>query len=116
MSYRFIYSNADKERIIPAVLIDKRATISAIANQNGGVIKSFADTQVALIDATAILYKIESDKGNLVGYFSLKVVREGVVVLLQFELRPAYEQYNSNIMTEINNFMSSGSWTVDFLN
>jgi hypothetical protein len=116
VSYRFIYSNPDKERIIPAVLIDKRATITSIANQTGNVIKLFVDTQVALISSDVLLYKIETANGNLVGYFSIKIVREGVAVILQFELRPAYEQYNTIIMTEINNFMSSGSWSADYLN
>lgn len=116
LEYRFIYCNQEAPRIIPSVLIDKRAAIPAIANQVGSVIKSFVDTQVAFVTNTTLFYKIESKSGgNLAGYFSLQVIRSGVVALLQYELRPAFEQFNSIILGEINNFTANGSWNADWL-
>ena len=115
--YRFIWSNQEAARIIPSVLIDKRAAIPAIANQVGSVIKAFTDTQVAFVTDTTLFYRIESKSGgNLAGYFTLQVIRQGVVALLQYELRPAFEQFNSTILTEINTFMSTGgAWEADYL-
>lgn len=116
MTYRFIYSQSEKNRIVPAVLIDKRAAVTGMANQIGSVIKSITDSQVAIIDETCIFYKIETEGGNLAGYFTLKVIREGTVSLLQYELRPPFEQFSSVISGIINNFMVAGKWVYDYLN
>lgn len=116
LKYRFIYSNSEAPRIVPSVLIDKRATIPAIANQVGTVIKAFVDTQVALVTNTTLFYKIETrDGGNLAGYFSLQVVQSEVVALLLYELRPAFEQFINQITHEINTFVASGDWNYDYL-
>lgn len=116
LEYRFVYSNAEANRLIPAVLIDKRAAIPAIASQVGPVIKAFTDTQVAFVTDTTLCYRIEKrDGGNLAGYFTLQVVRQGVVALLQYELRPAFEQFNSIIQGEINSFVAAGLWASDYL-
>lgn len=114
MSYRLIYSPSEVNRIIPAVLIDKRASIQAISGQNGVTIQAFTDGQVALA-AGCIFYKIETFDGNVAGYFTLKVVREGVVSLLQYELRPPFQQFDQQISQIVSNFIASGDWQFDNL-
>lgn len=114
MSYRLIYSPSEVNRVIPAVLIDKRASILAISGQNGATIQAFANSQVALADG-CIFYKIETFDGNLVGYFTLKVIREGVVSLLQYELRPPFQQFDSQISQIVSNFIASSEWQFDNL-
>lgn len=116
MSYRFIYNNSEALRVIPSVLIDNRANIPEIKNKVGTVIKAFTDAQVAMVTNSTIHYKIETeDGGNLAGYFTLQLVRAGVVVLLQFELRPAFLQFSSIISAEISTFMQSGNCFFDTL-
>ena len=115
MSYRLIYDQPEASRVIMAVLIDKRAAIPDIKNKAGSVVKAFVDTQVSLVTSSTLFYKIETDTGHLAGYFTLQVVRTGVVALLQFELRAAFEQFNSQITQNINNFIASGQWSMDVL-
>lgn len=124
MTYRFIYSNSESNRIIPAVLIDKRAAIPEIKNQVGSVIKTYTDAQAALVTDTVIFYKIETDLGNLAGYFSLQVARlisepelipVYVASLLQYELRPAYQQFDTTISGLISNFITQSIWENDYL-
>lgn len=114
MTYRFIYSQAECNRIIPAILIDKRAAIPAIAGQIGSVIKAYTDAQVALVTGTCVFYKIETDMGNLAGFFSLSVGGSAVVIL-QYELRPAFEQFSATISGLIANFINNNSWSGDYL-
>lgn len=114
MNYRFIYSQSECSRVIPACLIDKRAAIPAISGQIGSVIKAYTDSQVALVTDTCVFYKIETDMGNLAGYFTLSVGGSAVVIL-QYELRPAFEQFSVVISGLIANFISNGTWQNDYL-
>lgn len=115
MSYRLIYSQSDCSRIIQSVLIDKRASVPEIKNQIGTAIKTFIDSQVAMVTDSTLFYKIETGNGNLAGYFTLTVVRTGVVSILQYELRPAFEQFSSEISKELANFINNGYWANDYL-
>lgn len=115
MSYRFIYSNFESKRIVPSVLIDKRAIVPEISGQIGSVIKSFTDAQSDLVNDDTAFYKIETETGNLAGYFSIRKVRQGVVSLLQYELRPAFEANTSEISAEIATFISENGWVYDTL-
>jgi hypothetical protein len=115
MTYRFIYSQSECNRIIPAVLIDKRASIDEIKNKAGSIIKAFTDQQVSLVTDTTIFYKIETDQGNLAGYFTLQVIRTGVVAILQYELRPAFVEFDLEISGLISNFIRDASYQQDYL-
>jgi len=115
MSYRFIYSQSECNRIIPSVLIDKRAAIPEIKNQAGSVIKTFTDGQVAMVTDTCVFYKIETDTGSLAGYFTFQVIRQGVAVILQYELRPAFEQFDAEISAQIATFITASTWENDYL-
>lgn len=113
--YRFIFSFAEKNRIIPSVLIDSRATIQAIKNQIGDVIKAYTDTQAAMVQPGDLFYKIEvSEKGNLVGYFTLRP-NDGAVSVIQYQLRPAFVPSDAVIQIEIGNFITSGAYKADSL-
>lgn len=116
MMYRFIYSNPDYPRIIQSVLTDKRSSIPAIKNKTGQVIKDYCDQVVSQVGDNVIVYKIETLEGNLAGYFSLSVYGQGSASLFQYELRPAFVQFDADISAEIYNFMQSGNWAVDILN
>lgn len=115
MSYRFIYSQSESNRIVPSVLIDKRAAIHEIKNQIGSVIKSFTDGQAAMITDKAIFYRIETNNGNIAGYATLAVIRDGVVSILQFELRPAFEQFSAEISANLSSFILNSDWVNDYL-
>lgn len=115
MSYRFIYSQSECNRLVPSVLIDKRAAIPEIKNQIGSVIKSFTDTQAAMITDKTIFYKIENSSGNVAGYATLAVIRDGVVSILQFELRPAFEQFSAEISANLSSFILNNEWVNDYL-
>lgn len=115
MSYRIIY-NEEYRRVIPAVLIDSRANISAISTAGGFAVKAYTDAQVALVTATVIPYKIETNEGNLAGYFNLSIgVNPKSAVILNAQLRPAFVQFNSEISQIISNFIISNDWQFDYL-
>lgn len=96
-------------------MTDKRASISAIRNKAGSIIKAYCDQVTSQIGDSSIFYKIETADGNLAGYFSLNVFSAGSVSLQMYELRPAFVQFDSVVSDEINNFMQSQNWTVDIL-
>ena len=111
--YRLIY-DIDYSRIMPAVIIDARASIPAITNQIGSVIKAYTDAEVAKVTSKVVPYKIETDQGVLVGYFTIRVI-VGFGSLYQYQLRPAFVQFNTVISQEISNFIASDDWKFDFL-
>lgn len=116
MTYRFIYAQADVRRIIQSVLIDSRASIPELAGKDGNVTKVFVDAQIAMVTGNVLFYKIELlPNSNLVGYFSLQVVRDGVVVILQKELRPAFHQFDAEISAQISSFITANLWKNDHL-
>lgn len=121
MTYTFIYE-PDHLRIMPAVLFEARADIPELKNQIGTVIKSYIDTQLALIKSNTIFYKIETELGVLAGYF---VVEVNDVMLLFFvvkrprlltkRLRPAFKQFQEAIDLEISIFIQENKWEPDVL-
>lgn len=116
MTYRFIYDRIDAARVLPSVLIDKRAAIDAISGKTGAIIKAYTDAQVAELGVGSLFYKIETDGGNLAGYFTVNVNNEDAGSLFQFELRPAFEQFSAVISQQISNFISGNGWLPDYLN
>jgi hypothetical protein len=103
------------KRTIPSVLIDSRATIPAIATKIGSVIKAFCDWETNMVTNSVLPYKIESyENGSLVGYFTIRM-NGGQAFLLQYQLRPAFVQFNTEISQEINTFVQSNLWKNDYL-
>lgn len=115
MSRRILYNESYK-RVIPAVLIDSRAFVPAITTATGYEVKAYTDAQVSLVTSTVIPYKIETDNGNLAGYFNLQVSTSPVSAsVLNKQLRPAFQQFESEINQEISNFIQSSNWKADYL-
>jgi hypothetical protein len=116
MTVRFIYE-PDYARLIPAILIDARASIPAIANQVGTVIKAYTDAAVAAVTPETIVYKLENtENGVIVGYMTVKTSNMGQIgILEEVTLRPAYQNMTAEISTLISNFIQSGSFKADIL-
>jgi len=115
MGFLFIYEPSEYQRIVPAVLIDSRASIPALANKTGNDIKAYTDVEVSRVAASpnVLFFRIETVKnkteiadGVLAGYFSIRVL--GRPVLYQYQLRPQFQQFSTHISAEIYNFISNG--------
>lgn len=125
MGFLFRYEPSEFQRVIPAVLIDSRASIPAIANQTGAVIKAYFDVEVTKANNPqgVLFFKIETIKnknqtadGVLVGYFSLAIKGFGVsATLYQFQLRPAFQQFSTQISAEIAIFIMNNEWKQYYL-
>lgn len=114
MSITIIYS-LDKSRIIPAVLIDNRAT-NGLAGKTGFEIKEVTDAAVEEVGVSDIFYILETDLGNLAGYFVLRVnISNFTVNLTNVELRPAFKSQNDEIQQQIALFINQGIWKTDIL-
>ena len=105
MNFNFTY-DIEYNRTMRAVINDSRGNITAIKNKVGSVMKAYADGQVNTVTVVSIPYKIETaDNGNLAGYFILRVNDEGGASLLSTQLRPAFEQFSTDISNQIINFI-----------
>lgn len=114
MTFNITY-NQEYKRVIPAVLIDGRGAIPTIQAAGGYEVKAYTDSQVALVTNTVIPYKIETDGGNLAGYFNIQAKSATRGVLQTYQLRPAFKQFDSQILGIITNFISSNEWIEDIL-
>src|ERR1700753_1135747 len=109
---RFIY-DIEYKRTIFGVLVDARKG-TPIANQIGIVIKNYVDGKIALVGPNSIPYKLETHSGTVAGYMTLEV--SGTIisaVLGQFVLRPAFQQFSTEILSEIGTFIQSNVWKSD---
>lgn len=114
MNYNFVYE-PNYERIVPAILIDNRASIPEIKNQVGYVIKAYVDSQLALLGNGSITYKVETNLGVLAGFFSINVnTTNKTAVLIMEQLRPAFKGF-AELTTQISNFILNGDWKIDYL-
>lgn len=115
MTYTIVFE-PDFSRILPAIIIEARATIPEIANQIGSVIKNYTDEKVALITDTCIFYKVETELGVISCIFSIQVNTSNKTALLQqLVYRPAFVQFSTEISNLIGNFIGLGSWQPDYL-
>lgn len=122
-AFRFIYEPSEFGRIIPACIIDARASIPAIKNQIGVVIKAYTDAEVEKVQSDILFFRIETintgagtSDGVLAGYFSISVKGNGITAgLYQFQLRSSFMVYSTQISNEIGNFISSNEWKQYYL-
>lgn len=115
MNYFIVYE-PDYSRVLPAILIDCRASIPEISNKAGSIIKSYTDIQVGQIGSFSVFYKIETDKGTVAGVFWIDVNTQDNTALLRSSwLRPAFAQFSVEINEIINNFIALKQWSIDFL-
>jgi hypothetical protein len=117
MTFRFIYQPSEYYRIIPAINIEARGSIAVIKNQIGSVIKAYNDTEISKIQSDVLFYKIETTDGVLAGYFSVRIKVNIAVhaVLLQYQLRPSFNSFVTQISAQINTFINNGTWNQDYL-
>ena len=115
MTYTFTFE-PDYSRIMMACIIDARASIPAIKNQVGSVIKDYVDEQLAMINSDSIVYKIETELGVLAGFFALQVnIKNKTATLITQVLRPAFKTV-SEIPVLIGNFINiTKVWQQDYL-
>lgn len=125
--FQMVFEPSEYQRIIPACLIDSRATIPAIANKIGAVIKYYTDVEVNKVknNQNVLFFKIETidrpntenlklEDGVLVGYFSLRVTGTKVT-LYQKQIRPSFTFLDAQISVEISNFIVSNQWKQYYL-
>lgn len=106
----------DYSRLIPAIEIDARSDNPAIRNQTGAVIKAYNDSILATINLNSLVYKVETDTGNLAGYFVLQVDPSNqTVVLSRLVTRPAFKVSVTQISSEIKQFITNGGYKQDYL-
>jgi len=121
--FQFIHEPSEYQRIIPAVLIDSRASIPAIKNKVGSVIKVYCDIEINNVknNPLVLFFKIETvdlpntenlklEDGVLVGYFSLVVLGGVKIIMYQRQIRPSFIFLDAQISVEISTFITSGQW------
>lgn len=114
MTYNFVYCD-EPRRIIPAIIVDNRASIPQIKNQVGNIIKFYIDSQLLLLGSTSITYKVETNLGVLAGFFSINVnTTNKTAILIMEQLRPAFKGF-AELTTQISNFILNGDWKIDYL-
>ena len=114
MTFRIIY-NQDYKRVIPAVLIDGRGSIPAIQETGGIATKDYTDSVVNMVNENTVPYKIETDTGNLVGYFNILVDINGNATLMNSQIRPAFQNFDAEISQLIITFIASNDWVFDYI-
>lgn len=96
------------------VIIDSQYNIALISNKLGVDIKAYTDAEVAKVVAGVIPYRMESDSGNLIGFLTLKTTGL-VAILYQYQLRPAFVQFDTIISQNISTFIAQNTWVQDIL-
>lgn len=114
MTWYLTYEPEIYQRIMFAVIVDNRTNIPAIKSAYGVAIDAYVSGQILLVLPDSLFYKIESENGNLAGFFTLDMLNNGVVLSL-FMLRPAFQQFNTEITEKINNFIISGDWQANLI-
>lgn len=100
--------------VLSGIILENRQAIASTKDKTGAEVKTFIDSQIALIADTVIPYIIETDNGNLVAFFSLKITA-GVATVLQLFIRNNFTDFQSAISQEISNFINHGNWRTDIL-
>jgi hypothetical protein len=109
MSYELTYE-LDYKRIISAVINDARNIIPQTKNQTGSVIYAYVQSQIMLVNPNVLMYRIESDQGNLAGYVGIRV-NNGIATQVLYQLRPAFNDLE--ISGVITNFIQTNSFLKD---
>jgi len=108
-----VVSSKEYARMVSAVIIDARAQLP-IKNKIGSVIKSYIDTKLAAITTNTLVYGLQTENCNLVGYFTL-IYNNGSVVFGEKLLRPAFLINDTDIQALITNFITTSQWNGDIL-
>lgn len=108
ISYRQEY-----EKIIQAIMIDNRLRLE-MNGQNGNIVQQKIDAEVSAIGNPPLFYVIESNSGNLCGYFYIKIVNDAGT-LGKKNYRPQYVKNFDEFDDMVTKFISSNQWKNDYL-
>lgn len=101
---------------MPAVLIDARASNPSLAGKVGSEIKSFTDGAVNKLGSLVLFYKLETLFGNIAGFLCITLGDMGnKVEKIDFVLRPAFQSFTEDLENQIQNFVQTNGYQVDFL-
>lgn len=110
----FVFTR-EYNRILQVVMIDSRS-LSMPLGVDGNIIKELVDLELNKINENVIFYKLENEKGILIGYVLLKIdTDKKIATLLKYQLRPLFRQNNKEIKQKINDFIINGKWKRDIL-
>jgi hypothetical protein len=104
----------DFQRVMSAVINDSRNTIPATKGAGGIAIYAYIQSQIALVTPQTIIYRIVGGSGNLGGYCGI-LVQGGRTSLQFYQLRPAFQQFESEILGIISIFISQNAPLQDVL-
>lgn len=114
MSYHIVYTE-DIKQVVSAVFIDARSVTMPLGI-NGVEVQELLDEQLLLITKNVIVYKIETEEGNLVGYFTVDVnVGQRTASANNPVLRVPFFANLGEIPVVIGRFMQQNLWQADFL-
>lgn len=115
MDFHFVYI-LEYQRFVYGIILDSRSTISLLHNKTGFQVRDYIEGEINKINDETLIYSIESDMGNLAGYFTLIIDRiKRTAIVGQYQLRPAYLQLDTQISQQISNFITANEWKKDFL-
>lgn len=104
----------DYKRVMMAVINDARNTIPETTDQPGSVIYAYSQAQIAKVVPGVLVYRISSQEGNLGGFCAIQV-QNGVITLLFFQLRPAFQPFEAQILQFIGTFIQNNIPLQDIL-
>lgn len=113
MTFSLTYE-LDYHRLISAVINDARNTIPETTNQPGAVIYAFIQAQIALVPKTGLVYRIVADNGVLAGILALQYQNGAASIIFRF-LRPAFQEFETQINDFIISFISNNQFIPDVL-
>lgn len=113
MIFSLIYEQ-DHKRIISAVINDSRNTIPGTTNKPGVEIYAYIQAQISQVGTDVLLYRVVGNGSNLGGYAAIQVYA-GVATLKLYQLRPAFQQFASEILQVIGIFITENRYLSDFL-
>lgn len=115
MSYTIKY-DIEYKRTIPAVIYDSRFSNPSTKKLDNNFLKLFSDLHVGQVGQNGLPYKIVTDSGNLVGYFVVDTRNKGLIsTKTQEVIRPAFQQFITEIDLLINDFVKNGLYRPDML-
>lgn len=112
MTFSIVYRQEIK-KIVQAIMIDNRLN-HEMNGKDGNIVQAKIDAEVAAIGDKPLFYSIESDSGNLCGYFYLRL-QDDKASLGKKNYRPQYGKYFDEFDSLVTAFIASNKWKHDYL-
>ena len=104
----------DFKRVMLAVINDARNTIPETTDKPGMVIYDYIQAQIARVVPGVLIYRICTENANLGGYCGIQV-QNGAIQLLFFQLRPAFQPFEPEILQFIGTFIQGNGPMQDII-